>query len=344
MLHRPGAVNFIFEERSMKKFISLVLLSALVCGVLCAGGKGDGSSSSSALGDYPNKPIQIVVPFGPGGGTDVLVRTIMKYLDLGGQSTVAVNIDGASGFVGTMDAANRPNDGYSLLCAAIHDVLSYTMTGQTTRPLYQELVPICVIASDYDMVSTNKQSGFKTVQEMAAYAKAHPGEIRWGTTGTKTANAVNSMWMVDDLGLTGLVTFVPYDGGGTAKPALLGNHVQVLTGSSGDIRPLVASGEAVPLMVINDQRVRLMPNTPTTLESGCEATIFVARTLWAPKDTDPAKIKFLEAAFKKAAENPEFVKAVETLGVDVRFIDQSTTVKLVSDWRGVLEPRFARLQ
>jgi tripartite-type tricarboxylate transporter receptor subunit TctC len=268
----------------------------------------------------------------------------MKYVDLGGQPMVAVNIDGASGFVGTMDAANRSNDGYNILCAAIHDVLSYTLTGQTDRPLYQELIPVCIVASDYDMVSTNKQSGFKNVQEMVAYVKAHPGEIRWGTTGTKTANAVNSMWMADNLGLTGLVTFVPYDGGGTAKPALLGNHVQVLTGASGDIRPLVDSGDAVPLMVINDQRVRLMPNTPTTLESGCEATIFVARTIWAPKDTDPAKIKYLEAAFKKASENPEFVKAVEVLGVDVRFIDRETTTKLVSDWRKVLEPRFARLQ
>jgi tripartite-type tricarboxylate transporter receptor subunit TctC len=97
-------------------------------------------------------------------------------------------------------------------------------------------------------------------------------------------------------------------------------------------------------MVINDQRVRLMPDTPTTIESGCEATIFVARTFWAPKDTDPAKIKYMEAAFKKVAENPEFVKAVEALGIDVRFIDQAATAKLVSDWRGVLEPRFARLQ
>jgi tripartite-type tricarboxylate transporter receptor subunit TctC len=336
-------VNFNLRRKSMRKIVSLVLLWMLVCGAVFASGRGD-SSSSSGLGNYPERPVQVVVPFGPGGGTDVLVRTIMKYLDLGGQATVAVNIDGASGFVGTMDAANRANDGYNILCAAIHDVLSYSMTGQTNRPLYEELIPICVVASDYDMVSTNKQSGFTSVQEMTAYAKAHPGEIRWGTTGTKTANAVNSMWMVDNLGLTGLVTFVPYDGGGTAKPALLGNHVQVLTGSSGDIRPLVDSGDAVPLMVINDQRVRLMPTTPTTLESGCEATIFVARTIWAPKGTDPAKIKYLEEAFKKVSENPEFISAVEALGIDVRFIDQATTTKLVSDWRGVLEPRFARLQ
>ena len=326
----------------MKKMFSLVLGLALIGGMVFAGGKSEGAASSQP--NYPTKPVQMVVPFGPGGGTDVLVRTIMKYIDLGGQPMVAVNIEGASGFVGTMDAANRPGDGYTILCAAPHDVLSYTFTGQTPKALYQELIPICVVASDYDMISTNKQSGFKNVQELVAYAKSHPGQLRWGTTGTKTANAVNSNWIVDNLGLSGLVTFVPYDGGGTAKPALLGNHVQVLTGASGDIRPLVDSGDAVPLMIINDQRIRLMPNVPTTLESGCEATIFVARTIWAPKGTSPAQIKFLEAAFKKVSEIPEYKSAIEALGVDVRFIGHEETLKLVNQWHDVLEPRFARIQ
>ena len=319
----------------MKKFIALVLVATVL---FAAAGQ------QAEAANYPVKPVQIVVPFGPGGGTDVLVRTVMKYLDLGGQPMVAVNIEGASGFVGTMDAANRPGDGYTLLTAAAHDVLSYTFTGQTTRPLYEDLIPVCVLASDYDMVSTNKDSGFKTVQELVAYAKANPGQLKWGTTGSKTACAVNSIWMAQNLGIADLVTFVPYDGGATAKPALLGNHVQVLTGSSGDIRPLVNSGDAIPLMVINDSRVRVMPDTPTTLESGCEATIFVARVVWAPKGTSPEIIKYLEAAFKKVSENAEYKAAIEALGIDVRFIDFPTTQALVKEWRAQLEPRFALLE
>ena len=319
----------------MKKFIALVLVATVF--FAAAGQQGEAAN-------YPVKPVQIVVPFGPGGGTDVLVRTVMKYLDLGGQPMVAVNIEGASGFVGTMDAANRPGDGYTLLAAAAHDVLSYTFTGQTTRPLYEDLTPVCVLASDYDMVSTNKDSGFKTVPELVAYAKANPGQLKWGTTGSKTACAVNSIWMAQNLGIADLVTFVPYDGGATAKPALLGNHVQVLTGSSGDIRPLVNSGDAIPLMVINDSRVRVMPDTPTTLESGCEATIFVARVVWAPKGTSPEIIKYLEAAFKKVSENAEYKAAIEALGIDVRFIDFPTTQALVKEWRAQLEPRFALLE
>lgn len=316
----------------------LMILALAATAVFAAGVRQGGAAN------YPAKPVQIVVPFGPGGGTDVLVRTFMKHIDIGGQPMVAVNIEGASGFVGTMDAANRPADGYTILVASAVDVMAYTFTGQTSRSLSEDLVPVCVIASDYDMVSTNKQSGFKNVPEMVAYAKANPGKIRWGTTGSKTANSVNSMWMAEDLGIIDLVTFVPYDGGGTAKPALLGNHVQVLTGSSGDIRPLVESGDALPLMVINDSRVRVMPNTPTTKESGCDATAFVARTVWVPKGTPPEVIKHLEAAFKKVSGKAEYKAAIEALGIDVRFVDAATTQKLVQEWRAQLEPRFARLK
>ena len=193
------------------------------------------------------------------------------------------------------------------------------------------------------MVSTNKQSPFKTVPELVAYAKAHPGELRWGTTGSKTTNAANSIWIAENLGIDKLVTFVPYDGGGTAKPALLGNHVQVLTGSAGDIRPLISSGDAVPLMVINDTRVKAMPNVPTTKESGCEATIFVARTFFAPKGTSAAQVAYIEAAFKKVAENPEFQAAISAQGVDARFIDRNTTKGLITQWYGDLKPRFEKL-
>jgi tripartite-type tricarboxylate transporter receptor subunit TctC len=321
----------------MKKLIILVLVLAIVSGMVFArGGQQDGAA-------YPNKPVQVIVPFGPGGGTDVLTRTFMKYINLGGQNMVAVNIEGASGFVGTMDAANRPGDGYTILVAAAHDVLSYTFTGQTTRALYDELIPVCVIASDYDMVSTNSQSGFRNIQDVVAFARANPGQIRWGTTGTKTANAVNSMWMAENLGILNQVTFVPYDGGAQAKPALLGDHVQVLTGASGDIRQEVAAGTVVPLMVINDNRVRVMPNTPTTKESGCEATIFVARTIWAPRGTPTEVIRYLENAFRNVSQNAQFKTDIETLGIDVRFIDTTTTQNLVREWKNQLEPRFARL-
>ena len=323
----------------MKKLITLILVLAVISTVVFAAGGGQQSGAG-----YPSRPVTIIVPFGPGGGTDVLVRTIMRYLDLGGQSVVAVNIEGAAGFVGSMDAANRPADGYTILCQAIPDMLAYTLSGVTNRPLFDELVPICVIASDYDMVSTNAQSGFRNVQDLVAFARANPGQIRWGTTGTRTPNAVNSMWMAEDLGIADLITFVPYDGGAQARPALLGNHIQMLTGATGDIFPHVQAGEVTPLMVINDQRIGILPDTPTTLESGANAVQFVARSFWAPRGTPREVISILEAALKRVSENPAFVADLRNLGIDVRFIDSAAMHTLIRNWHSQLEPRFARLQ
>ena len=88
----------------------------------------------------------------------------------------------------------------------------------------------------------------------------------------------------------------------------------------------------------------MMPTTPTTLEVGAEATIFVARTIWAPRGTPPEVISFLENAFRRVSENPQYRADIEALGIDVRFIDTVTTQRLVGEWHDQLQPRFARLE
>ena len=155
---------------------------------------------------------------------------------------------------------------------------------------------------------------------------------------------VNTRWIAEDLGILDLCTYVPYDGGAQARPALLGDHVQLLSGASGDIRALVDAGDALPLLVMNDQRIDLLPNTPTAKELGCGVTNFVARTVWAPRGTPPDVVRFLEGAFKKVTENPAFKTDLKALGIDVRFIDSATTRDLIKDWASTLEPRFSRLE
>lgn len=326
----------------MKRFIIITLVLAIVSGTAFARGAGQAAED---VANYPTRPVQIIIPWGAGGGTDVLARMIMRDLDLGGQSTVAINIPGASGFIGTMDLANRPADGYNIMLHDIPNLLAYTLSGQTSRRLFEELIPICVIAGDYHIVSTNSQSGIRNVQELVAFVRANPGQIRWGTTGIMTPNAVNSMWITEDLGIDGLVTLVPYDSGADARVALLGNHVQVLTGAIGDVRPFIDSGEVIPLMVISDQRIGALPNTPTTLESGAGATHFIARTFFAPRGTPPQVISFLENAFRRVAEDPAFQADVQqTLGADVRFIGAAETQRFIREWYTELEPRFARIR
>ena len=155
---------------------------------------------------------------------------------------------------------------------------------------------------------------------------------------------VNTRWIAEDLGILDLVTFVPYDGGAQARPALLGNHVQLLSGALGDIRALVNAGDATPLLVMNTERIALLPNTPTAKEVGCGVTNFVARTMWAPPGTPSHIIDYLSNAIKKACDTPQYAADLKNLGIDVRFIDAAGTKNLVKEWGAALEPRFARLE
>jgi tripartite-type tricarboxylate transporter receptor subunit TctC len=155
---------------------------------------------------------------------------------------------------------------------------------------------------------------------------------------------VNTRWIAEDLGIIDLVTFVPYDGGAQARPALLGNHVQLLSGASGDIRALVDAGDAFPIIVMNDRRIDLLPNTPAAPELNLGVTNFVARTMWAPPGTPSQIVSYLENAFRRVTEMSEFQADMRALGVDVRYIDSAGTRNLIREWASTLEPRFARLE
>jgi len=289
-----------------------------------AAGGQQAAASGNVLGDYPNKPIRCIVPFGPGGGTDVFVRTVLKYVDLK-QSIGVVNIEGASGLVGGMEGYNSPNDGYTIIAHMPVDLVAFTLSGQSQTPLWSELEQICWAVCDYNGFFTNKDSGFKTAQELVAYAKANPGKVTFGTVGARTLNSVNSIRIVEALGLTNLVTLVPYDGGAQIRTAILGNHVQVSSNSIGDFRAILESGDAITLGIIGKERTNLMPNVPTTVELGIkEVTTPVPRGFFGPKGMAKVQRDYLAAAFKAALDKPECVAELNRMFIDAKYVDGET--------------------
>lgn len=320
----------------MKKLLFAVLLVALALPVFAAG------QAETATAQYPKEPVQVIIPYAPGGGSDILTRAIMKYIEMP-QPLVAINIDGAAGMIGAMQAYHAPNKGYNILAHNPMDVVSYSMSGQTEIELWDELETICFVVDDFNVVSTNKQSGWKSLEEVVAYAKANPGKIKWGMSGSQTVNAADTVRVVEALGLTDYVTLVPYDGGAASKTALMGNHIQVETNSSADIRTSVASGDTIPLMVISSYRAKALPEVPTTLEKGIDVTTSKPRGYYAPPGTPKEAIDFLAAAMKKVVDNPEFVKTVAGLGLEANFVDGQTGHDKVAKWVEELKPVFEKL-
>ena len=323
----------------MKRVILVLLALSLAAGMAFAapgreGGAGDG------LGDYPNKPIRIIVPYAPGGGTDVFVRTMLKYVDIK-QNMAVVNIEGAGGLVGAMEGYHAPNDGYTLIAHNPMEVIGYTLSNMTQIPLWSELEMICWAVTDYMATFVGKQTGFKTIEDVVAYAKANPGQLQWGTVGARTINNIMAQRTIEGMGLTGLVTVVPYESGAQARTALLGGHVQVCQASLGDLNAIIQSGDAIPVVLVSPDRTKLAPNVPTAAEKGLKGIdLLICRGFYAPKGTNPAIVRFLEAAFKAAAENPEFVSEINRFSSDSYFVPGAEAFRRCQEAYNLLKPYY----
>jgi len=181
------------------------------------------------------------------------------------------------------------------------------------------------------------------VPEMVAFARANPGAITFGTVGARTLNALNSIRFVEALGLTDLVTLVPYDGGAQIRTALLGNHVQVSSNAVGDVRGIIESGDCTPLGIIGRQRTGLMPNVPTTVELGVpEVTTPVPRGFFAPPGTPAPILDYLAGVFRAAIQNPECVADLNRMFIDANFVDRHTGVRETQAIFNDLQPAFQR--
>lgn len=324
----------------MKRTFSLLLALACVMAFLTG---CDNSNSNSGEADYPKDTVQIIVPYGAGGGSDTLARALISSIDFP-TSMVAVNVDGADGLVGAMQVYNSNADGYTILTHNTTDLLSFSLSGTTDIELYKELVNICDLVSDYNVIATNKQSGWKTIDEMVDYAKAHPGEIKWSCTGAQNIDYATTLLIIEALGLTDYVTIVPYDGGSESCVALMGDHVQMTTNTSGDLSGSIASGDVVPLLVVNDTRIQALPDVECTVEHEIDITFGMPRGFYAPAGTPQEIIDYIAAAMKKVSEDPKFIETMQGLGLEVSYKTGEEAAARAEEWAAAFKPVFESMQ
>ncbi len=335
------------REKIMKKALSLTLAGVMLAGALT--GCGSSGSSASAQGgsdgaslDYPKNDVQIIIPYAPGGGSDNLVRGMMQYLDLGA-TTVAVNVEGAAGYIGALQGYNSKNDGYTIMTHNEMDLISYTMSGQSAEPLYENLEYICDVVTDYNLLSTSPDTGWTTAQEVIDYVNANPGTVTVGCTGSNNVNYGTTMELLKDMGIYDKVTIVPYDGGAASETALQGGHIQIEVNSLADTSSYIAAGTNVPLLVCNDERIDACPDVPTTVESGFDVTYGKPRGFFAPKGTDEAVLKYISEKMSEVCQNDEFVKAMANLGFTVSYVDGADAKARTIEWADSLKPVFEEM-
>jgi tripartite-type tricarboxylate transporter receptor subunit TctC len=240
----------------------MVVLSALAAFVLLSALAND-----KALALYPDKIIKIVVPFAPGGGTDVIARTLAQEMakDLGA-TIIVENRPGAGTIIGTQAVATSEADGYTLLMGTFANAVNPSLQAKLPYDPHKDFAPVALIARSFNIVVVNPQSPIKSIADLIAAAKAEPDKLSYGTFGTGTSahlagELFKSMAKVN-------LTTVPYKGAAPGITDLIGGQIQVMFTTVASAASLIAGGQLRALAVTSAERSPAFPDLPTVAEAG----------------------------------------------------------------------------
>ena len=262
-------------------------------------------TNSALAQSFPSKPVRVVVPFPPGGGTDIVARTVTpKMAELLGQPFIIENRAGAGGNIGTEAVAKSPADGYTLLVASASTAINTTLYPNLPWDPTRDFAPIVLMVVNNHLLAAHPSVPASSVQELLALARAKPGAVTYasygpGSSAHLTAELFKLMARVDLL-------HVPYKGAAPAVNDLLGGQVNVMFADVAALLPHIKSGKLKALGIASAKRFEGLPDVPTIGESGVpgfEAGGFLG--LVAPAGTPPAVINALNAAAQKSLAMPD---------------------------------------
>ncbi len=289
----------------MKKLILAAVVSAFAF-----------AQTASAADAYPSRPIKLVVPFAPGGATDVVARLLARYLpdELGGQSVIVENKPGAAGNIGGAYAAHAKPDGYTLVVAAAGPtVVNPSLYSNMPYDPAKDLAPITMIEQDYNLMVVNPKVPAKNLQEFIAYAKSKPGAVNFGSPGNGSPAHLAGELMNQRAGLK--MTHIPYKGSGPAVNDLIAGRITMMIDNMPALLPHVKAGTLRAIAVASEDRAAAAPDIPTFSQAGLKDFVIPAwKGLMAPAGTPPAIISKLHDAVVKVINKPEMQKKLIDLG------------------------------
>ena len=266
---------------------------------------------------FPDRPIKIIVPFGPGGFTDVAARILQKELAPAiGQAVIIENKPGAGSTIGTAEVSKAKPDGYTLVMISTAHVISPHLYKQMPYDALRDFAPVMKIAEGPYVLVVHPSLGVKSVAELLALAKAQPGKIDYASSGNGSAQHLVGALFTTMAGAN--LTHVPYKGSSQAMNDLIGGQVKVSFVGVPNALPNLASGKLKALGVSTAKRYSEMPDVPTIAEAGVpgyDATIWLG--LLAPPGTPREIVQKLNADITKILSTPDARKLMASAGVDV---------------------------
>jgi tripartite-type tricarboxylate transporter receptor subunit TctC len=299
-------------------------------------------ATGTAAAGYPEKPIRLIVPFPPGGGTDATARIVGDAMSGSlGQQIVVENKPGAGGNIALETVAKAPPDGYTLLFG-FSTTLTVNPSLYKSMPVdvQKDFVPISTLVSAQYILLVNPSLGVNTVAELVAKAKAEPGKINYASGGKGTPLHLGAELLKSRAGID--MVHVAYRGGGPASKSVMANETQVLFGSFASSLPKVKEGALKALAVTGPKRSAALPDVPTMQEAGYPG---FSVTSWsgilAPAGTPKPVTDKLHAAIEKALATESVKKKLEAVGQEVEGSSPEAFAALIKDdiarWRKVLQ-------
>ena len=272
---------------------------------------------------YPTRPVKLVVPFAPGGNTDVLARMVAQGLSESlGQPVIVENISGANGSIGASRVASAANDGYTLLFGtAGTQAINQSLYKNLSEKNLGDFEYVALVTTIPNVLVVNEaRTPARTVKDLVVRAAAQKTGMSYGSPGSGSTVHLSGELFKSATQLD--MVHVPYKGSAPALTDLLGGQIDFIFENVTPALPFVQSGKLKALAVTSEQRLPALPDVPTMKESGYPA--FVTGTwngVLAPKGTPAAIVKRLEDATLKVAGHADFKSKVTALGGEVRLLD-----------------------
>ena len=324
----------------------LLSLGVLACALGAAQAQ---TAAPAAAGAYPSKPIRLIVPFPPGGGTDILSRLVSaKLTEANKWTVVADNKPGAGGTIGITEAVKAAPTGYDIVMGqkdnlVIGPWLYKSLPWDPTK----DLTAVAHVAWTPVVIATSATSRFKTLADVVAAAKDKPGTITYGSPGNGTSIHLAGHLFEQAAGIK--LSHVPYKGSNPALMDALAGNVDLLVSSLPSAMGQIKSGKLRPLAVTSAKRSSSAPDVPTVAESGFKGfDVSTWYGLLAPAGTPAAVVQTLNTEVNKLLAQPDVQAAIQAQGAEAQAMtpaEFSTLLKTeYAQWKGIVEASGARIE
>ncbi len=298
----------------MKKLLLMFTLASSLLFTACS---GENEAKTNEDGSFAfERPIELVVPFGAGGGSDTTWRALVPHLEKELGTTIKVNnVPGASGVQGAEYFNAQPADGYTFIALSPSHAAAGAR-GTINFDIMNDIKPVAKVVHDANVIVAGADTPYNNLDELVEFVKANPGEAKIGMLSIDGIDAASVLQLFDELEIE--VPMVPFDGGAEANAAVLGGHIDMIIAGPAEVGEYINEGDFKAIVLLSEQRATSLPDLECTGDLGIDAYMGPWRGLGIKTDAPEGAADAMEAALAKAVELDEWKEWAETMSLTDR--------------------------